>query len=281
MHQTLELMVKISVLIFVVSSMLSMGAKLTVQEIIKPLGNTSLVIRSLIVSYILIPLTAIIIAKLLFLDEPLKIGLVLFSMAAGNEALPNIAHRVNGDRAFAVALMTLQVFLTMIYIPVMILLLLPNVNLAIGTLIFKLFLIIFFPLALGLLVKAWWGSAALKLHKISHLVSSVFAVLILIAVLVRGLEKFMSVFGSRAILAGMILLLIAALLGYFLGGPALGTRKVLSLGSCGRNVSLSLLVASQAFSDPKVIMMVITMSIVMMVAFVIALITLGRIGTRT
>ena len=45
-------------------------------------------------------------------------------------------------------------------------------------------------------------------------------------------------------------------------GPGAATRRVLALGTGQRNIAAALVVASESFSDPKVVVMVIVVTIV-------------------
>jgi bile acid:Na+ symporter, BASS family len=47
-----------------------------------------------------------------------------------------------------------------------------------------------------------------------------------------------------------------------LGGPGLDTRRVLALGTGQRNIAAALVVASESFGDPSVVIMVIVVTIV-------------------
>ena len=51
-------------------------------------------------------------------------------------------------------------------------------------------------------------------------------------------------------------------IGWLLGGPDAGTRRVMALGTGQRNIAAALVVASQSFDDPKVVVMVIVVAIV-------------------
>ena len=60
----------VAMLSFVVSSMLAMGAGLTVSQIFEPLRNARLVVLALLANFVLMPLGALALAKVLWLDEP-------------------------------------------------------------------------------------------------------------------------------------------------------------------------------------------------------------------
>jgi bile acid:Na+ symporter, BASS family len=97
----------VATLSFVVSSMLAMGAGLTVPQIFAPLRNARLVVLALLANFVLMPLGAFALAKVLWLDEPLGIGLLLLGCAAGAPFLPKLAELAKGNLAFAVGAMVL------------------------------------------------------------------------------------------------------------------------------------------------------------------------------
>ena len=77
MSDILETLAMLSVLVFVISSMLSMGLSLTIKQIVEPLKNTRLVILALAANFILVPLVAYLITLVLPLDDSVEIGLIL------------------------------------------------------------------------------------------------------------------------------------------------------------------------------------------------------------
>jgi hypothetical protein len=99
-------------LVFVVSSMLAMGLGLTIAQIIAPLRNVRLLVLSLLANFVLMPLAAIALARLLRLDEPLGVGLLLLGAAAGAPFLPKLTQVAKGNLAFAVGLMVLLLVIT-------------------------------------------------------------------------------------------------------------------------------------------------------------------------
>src|SRR3954468_664369 len=74
--QLLSKAATVAMLTFVVSSMLAMGAGLTVSQISEPLRNARLVVLALLANFVLMPLGALALAKVLWLDEPFGVGLL-------------------------------------------------------------------------------------------------------------------------------------------------------------------------------------------------------------
>ena len=62
--------VTVAMLSFVVSSMLAMGSGLTIRLIIEPLRNARLVLLALLANFVLMPVGALALAKVLWLDDP-------------------------------------------------------------------------------------------------------------------------------------------------------------------------------------------------------------------
>ena len=114
----------VAMLSFVVSSMLAMGAGLTVSQISEPLRNARLVVLALLANFVLMPLGALALAKVLWLDEPFGVGLLLLGCAAGAPFLPKLAELAKGNLAFAVGAMVLLMVVTVGFLPVVLPLLL-------------------------------------------------------------------------------------------------------------------------------------------------------------
>src|SRR5437016_9351967 len=115
-------------LTFVLSSMLAVGLSLTVREILAPLRNYRLIVLALLANFALMPLAAHVITKLLRLDQPLGIALLLLGTAAGAPFLPLLARISKGNLAFAVGLMVLLMVVTVGYMPLVLPLLLEGVS---------------------------------------------------------------------------------------------------------------------------------------------------------
>ena len=77
-----------------------------------------------------------------------------------------------------------------------------------------------------------------------------------------NINNVLAVFGTRGILAGLLFIALGFVIGWLLGGPGTDTRPVLALGTALRNIGAALVVGSQSFDDPKVVVMVIVVTVV-------------------
>jgi len=247
---------------FVVSSMLAMGLGLTIREIIAPLRNARLVLLALLANFVLMPLGALTLAKLLRLDNPFAVGLLVLGCAAGAPFLPKLAELAKGNLAFSVGAMVLLMVITVGYLPLVMPLLLPGVTVDPWNIARSLVLLMLLPLAAGLALKARYEDLARRVKPVFDWISNVSLILLVLVITAANIDKVLQVFGTRGILAGLLFIALGFGIGWLLGGPDGDTRRVLALGTGQRNIAAALVVASQSFSDPKVIVMVIVVAIV-------------------
>ena len=254
--------VTVAMVSFVVSSMLAMGAALTVSQIFDPLRNARLVMLALVANFVLMPLGAFALAKVLWLDEPLGVGLLLLGCAAGAPFLPKLAQLAKGNLPFGVGAMVLLMVITVAYLPIVLPLLLPGVTVNPVKIAQSLVLLMLLPLAIGLFVKARYDATAARVKPPLDWLSNVSLILLIVLITVVNFDKVLQVFGTRGILAGLLFIALGFCIGWMLGGPGNDTRPVLALATAQRNIAAALVVGSQSFSDPKVVVMVIVVAIV-------------------
>ena len=252
----------ITTLSFVISSMLAMGAGLTVARIIEPLRNVRLVLLCLLANFVLMPLTAVALATLLGLDEPSGVGLLLLGCAAGAPFLPKLAELAKGNMAFAVGTMVLLMVVTVGYLPIVLPLLLSGVTIDPWKLARPLVLLMLLPLAAGLALKAYYENLAARVKPILDWISNVSLILLVLFVTAANIDKVLQMFGTFGILAGLLFIAFGVGIGWLLGGPHVDTKRVMALGTGQRNIAAAFVVGSESFDNPKVVVMVIVVAIV-------------------
>lgn len=247
---------------FVVSSMLAMGSGLLLGQIIEPLRNVWLVVFGLVANFVLMPLGAFVLARLLRLDEQFGIGLLVLGCAAGAPFLPKLAQLAKGNLPFAVGMMVVLMVITVAYLPIVLPLLLPGVKINPLQIAQSLVILMLLPLAVGLFLRARLEAIAASVKPWLDWLSNISLILLIALISTANIDKVIQVFGTRGILAGLLFIAFGFCVGWLLGGPGNDTRRVLALGTAQRNIAAALVVASQSFSNPKVVVMVIVVAIV-------------------
>src|SRR5215471_19050703 len=254
--------VPIAMLAFVVSSMLAVGVSLTLAQILAPLRNYKLVVLALLANFVLMPAGAWAIARLLRLDEPLAIALLLLGAAAGAPFLPKLAGIAKGNLAFAVGLMVMLMVLTVAYMPIVLPLLLEGVSVDPMKIARSLVLLMLVPLAIGLLVKARLSGVAASTQPFLNKLSTLSLAVLIVLLLITNAQNVVNLFGTRGILASILFIVMGCGVGWVLGGPGSDMKSVSSLGTAQRNIAASLVVGGQNFDDPLVVVMVVVVAIV-------------------
>jgi BASS family bile acid:Na+ symporter len=275
-NDILETLAMLSVLVFVISSMLSMGLSLTIKQIVEPLKNTRLVLLALVANFVLVPLVAFIITIVLPLNEPAVIGLILLSTAAGAPFLPKLVEVAKGNIAFSVGLMVLLMVVTIVYLPLVLPLLLGDVEVNPWDIAQSLIIMMLIPLAIGLFIRARYEEAAAKIQPTFAMAANIGILVLAVLGLVLNFSSMIALVGSFGILAGIIFIVFALVIGYLLGGSDPGIKSVMGLGSGQRNISAALVVAAQNF-DADVITYLMVVAII---GFIVLFPAAGELGKR-
>ena len=222
--EILSAILQVSLLVFVVSSMLAMGLSLTVGQIIEPLRSVRLVLIALAANFVAVPLIGWGIGELLSLDEGLAIGLTIMATAAGAPFLPKLAAAAQGDMAFSVGLMVLLMVVTVGYMPVV----LPAAHrgrrrgpAAIAS---SLIFLMLLPLAIGLVLRWRYESMAEGLQPLMTQTSTVAIAALLGAGLIVNFDDIVDLIGTGGFVAILLFLAISGAIGYIGGGSNPGTR---------------------------------------------------------
>jgi BASS family bile acid:Na+ symporter len=159
--------------------------------------------------------------------------------------------------------MTLLMVVTVIYLPLVLPLLLQGASVSPWAIAQSLIVMMLLPLGIGLLVKARYESLADTMQPHLSQASTVAILLMIVSMLVLQFSSIIGLIGTGGLVAILIFLVGAFVIGFFLGGRDAGIKSVLGLGTGQRNLSAAFLVAGQNFADdPNVLVMVLVAGIV-------------------
>ena len=264
----LEVFTNTFLLIFIISTMFSIGLGLSLRQIKNVLSNYGLIARGLIVNFLLIPVIAWIITKIIPMDEVIALGFLVISISAGAPFGPKLAQIAKSDVPFAVTMMFVLSLLTVIATPLWLGVFLGPSSLDNATinplpLLGQILVIYILPLIIGIFVSSKYSTKAQKYRPVALKVSNVSFPIVIVGMVATNISGFQSLVGSLGIITSIISVLVYAMLGYIFGGSQIATKRSLAFDSAVRNVGLGLLVAAQVFSNqPNVGVMVATYGII-------------------
>ena len=266
----------IVVIVFAVSSMLSVGLSYEVRTILAPLRNVRAVFRTLVANFVLVPLLAVAIDRVIPLDPPLALGLCLLAGSAGAPFLVKLAKTARSDLALSAALLLLLVPATVVFLPFYLplamqhptlrgLTYLPASTMALAVPLLSTMIL---PVVVGLLVRAVTARAAARLVPLVGKLATVTLVLTVVATFGASVREVIRIVTTAALPAALALVLGAFAIGFLLSGDR---GMVLGLATSQRNIAAAMVVASRSFADRNILVMVTASSLVgLIVLFPIA-----------
>lgn len=277
-------LVQVSGVLFVVASMLAMGLALTIPIIVASISNVRLMALALAANFIVVPALAFGASELLISDSNsgLKTGLILVGAAAGAPFLPKLVQTARGNLAFGVGLMVVLMVVTIVYLPLVLPLLLPgDVKVDSWQIAKSLIFLMLLPLGIGLFIRARYRQLAASIQPVATQVSTVAIAFLMIALLVVNFDEIIDTVGTGGILAALVVLAGAFVVGFLAGGSSEENRSVLGLATGQRNLSAAIVVAAQNFGgQPEVITMVMVVGVIGLVILFAVAAELGKRATR-
>jgi predicted Na+-dependent transporter len=277
MRAALTHVATIGIIVFAVSSMMSVGLAYRLGQIVGPLRQARAVFRASLANFVLVPLLAVGIERVIPMDPPAALGLILLAGSAGAPFLIKLTSAAKSDLALSAALLLLLVPATVVFLPFYVPLAMAHPSLrglsyvpssvfAVGI---PLLSTLFLPLLLGLAIKAIAPQWAARLVPIGGKVASIALVVEVVATFAANFRELIDILKTGAMLAGVLLILGAFVIGFLLSRRE--RSVVLGLGTAQRNIAGAMVIASRDFSDPDILVMVTACSLVgLLVLFPIA-----------
>jgi len=254
--------------IFIITTMVSIGLGLNIKKIKSILSNYSFMARGLLVNFLLIPIIAWVMTKVIPMEESVAIGFLLASISAGAPFSPKLAQVAKSDVPFAVTMMFVLLVLAVVVTPGWLSVFLNSSasgGVSINTLaiLSQIIIVYLLPLLIAILAGSKYSNKVEKCRRLLLKISNVAFIIVIVLTLATSMSGLESLVGSFGIIAGIISVPIYAVLGYLLGGPRITTKRSLSFNSAVRNTGLGLLIASHSFSNTATVgVMVITFGII-------------------
>ncbi len=275
-NEFLTIVAQISGFLGIVCSMLAMGLGLTLTQIIQPLKNARLVILALLANFVLVPLLAYGITLVIPLEDSLRIGLIILATCAGAPFLVLEARGAKANLAVAVGVMTLLMVVTIFYLPVVLPMLLPGVEVDAGAIAQSLIVIMLIPLILGLLIKSHSPETANNWAPTMNKIGSLGILILLVVGLGLNLSNVISLIGSLGFLALLVFIIGSLLIGFAVGGRDPDVRNVMGLGTAQRNVSAAILITLMNFAGTMTVSYVLVAAILLPLILISIARWLGR-----
>ena len=126
-------------------------------------------------------------------------------------------------------------------------------------------------------VQALYMQTAAHIQPTYGQASNIALLVMVVLGVVLNFSSMIALVSSLGLLAGVIFVVAALVIGYLLGGSGRDMKSVLGLGTAQRNVSAALVVAGQIF-DPDVVVYLLVIAVI---GLVILMPAAGELGKRS
>ena len=279
LSDALTTVTQVGVLAFVVASMIAMGLSLTVDRVIEPLRDMRTVGLLLAANFAVVPAVAIVVARLLPMDQAAGTAVIIYGCCAGAPFLPKLAQMAKGDVALGVGAMVLLMVVTVFYAPLVLPLAVEGATVDAWQIASSLILFMLVPLGLAFVVRARYPELAAAWVGPAGQASTTALLIGIAAGLLVSWRDIIGAVGSW-IFIGVGVIVVAALIAGYLAGVvrSVGTRNVTMLATAQRNISAALVIASSLSGD--VVVLTLVGGLVIVVALLVAAAEVGkRVGS--
>lgn len=267
MFEFFRSLVQIVAPIFVVSTMLNVGLTQKLSDITGHLKNYPFVLKMLAGNFVLAPLLMIFVLTFTSFDPALRDGLLIFALCAGAPFLIKLTQTAEHNMALGAAMMILLIIATVVYVPVVLPLVMYEVSVDGWAIARALFLQMLLPIIVGMLAVQFMPELAKKIQPWAGRLGNITLYVLVAATLIGYFPNMLGIVGTGAILVALAFVAAAFGIGYLMGSGKDHLEDVGGLGTAQRNTAAGVIIATQNFDDPNVLVMITlanTLGIVML-----------------
>jgi len=195
--------------------MLAMGLTLSPADFKKVLKNTKAVGVGVLLQFLVMPIAAFIIALSFGFDTQLTVGMLLVGSVAGGTSSNVMCYLAKGDTALSISMTAISTLLGVVLTPFLVSLMIgESVDVPVASMLLSLFKIVLLPVAVGVLINAFFGNTIRKAEPILPYLS-MFAIVLIIAIVVALSSAKLVEVGLIVVAAVVIHNAIGLTLGYW------------------------------------------------------------------
>jgi BASS family bile acid:Na+ symporter len=267
------------VIIFTISNLFSMGLQINIPAVINKLKNPKITLLVLLWGWVVGPILAFLITKILPLAEPFVLVMLITSLAPSAPFLPPMIRKSRGDVTFTGAFIPLATVGTVIFMPIMAPLMIKGLDINAMAIAKPLVITVLIPLIAGALLKTFSEEITGKIFRSVKILAGLATALTVIFCFIIYTRIMIRTVGSYALVSMTIFMFIMLLLTYVFGfGLKQNERSVMSLGMGTRNIAAVFAgVLAIPDGDPRMLAMIVMWTIW---SFIIALIISTAFGRK-
>jgi BASS family bile acid:Na+ symporter len=241
MTETLTILLKITLMLFMVGNLLDLGLRLDLKVALRGFRDARFITLTVVWGFVLCPALGYLLAKAIPLPPPVAMGLILMTIGPGGPMLPLMVDKARGDLNFTATFTLLTTLGTVLFLPVMVPVLVQGLTVTTWMVAKPMLLFILLPLLIGVVIKVRGESFASSIQPFVNKGTKIDTLLMLILVFGVYGKGMLGTVGTFAAGAQFVFLFIVTAGSYWLSfGMPERQKSVLSIGVCCRQIGPAL-----------------------------------------
>lgn len=261
--------------VFVIATMFNVGLTQKPSAVVDNLQNWRFLVRMLLANFIIVPSLMYTLVNLVGDYSPAQAaGLMIMSVCAGAPFLIKLTQTSANDIALGATVMLVLMVSTVIIAPVALPFFIEGLEVDAWSIAQSLFLQMLLPIVVGMILAQAVTSFAGMIQPWVARIGNIALYVVLGATIIGYWPEIQDLVGTGSIAGGVVVLLIAFVVGYLFGDGEDRLKDVGGLGTAQRNTAATMIIASDNFTDPTVFVIVSivnTLGIVMLLLIARAL----------
>jgi bile acid:Na+ symporter, BASS family len=264
---TIDQIINVVVTVTLVEMMLATGLSLRFVDLAGVLRHYRLLFAAVLVNYVCVPAIAIVLLLWVNPHPMVAAGFLTLAVCPGAPYGPPFTAIAKGNVPTAAGLMVLMAGSSALVAPLLLSALLPFASAGKIASVNSLSILATLlgsqlaPLLVGMLIRHLRGDLAKCLERPAKMISVVLNLLALGLILATQYELLLQI-RFRGFVAMAALLTASMLIGWYLGGPACGTRKSMAITASIRNAGVGLVIVTGSFPGTPAITAVVAFGFV-------------------
>jgi BASS family bile acid:Na+ symporter len=248
-QELLVLMIRISIILTV----FGFGLQATMADVLYLYRRPSLLARSLVAMFVVMPVAAIVMAKLFDLRPSVEIILTALAISPLPPLLPRKETKGGGHTQYALGLMVIIGVLSIAIVPIAArlvgVLFGQTISMSAGAVARITVTMVVLPLAAGLIVRASLPTVAERVARPAGRVAGALLAISILVILVAALPAALALIGNGTLVAMLVFVVVGLIAGHLLGRPQEDHETVLAVATGARHPAIALAIARGNFPD--------------------------------
>lgn len=257
----LELIQQLSALlvpVFAVLTMLNVGLTQTVAGISQHWRNWKFVLAMLVANFVIAPLGMIAMLRMVDLPPAYEAGLLVFALCAGAPFLIKLTQTSGHEMALGAAVMLLLMVASVAYAPLVLPQLLEGLSVDAWAVAKALALQLLLPIVIGMLAARWLPAVVRRIQPWVAKGAGWALYAVIATTLIGYVRYLIPIVTTGAVIPGLLFVLFAFAAGYLSAKIVSGKDHLEDIGGLGtaqRNSAAGMIIATQNFEAPEVMVM--------------------------